>query len=170
MRRRRLSSQEIQWVDECITEICTQEGLSPEDELYRSAAWAAFLTWYQGYERLWDSQFWPGAFEQVAGTIRLDKRIRTASLYRELSLNQLAFAESGESFLERLPALNDDFTNGVAFLDFIDRLPQKLRRLSRWLLDGYTLEEARSRLCWTNAELLSAVDILRQALCDYGVA
>lgn len=169
-RRRHLSSQEVLWVEECITEICMQEGLSPADELYRSAAWASFLAWYQGYERLWDPCFWPGAFEQVAGAIRFDKRLRTASLYRELSLNQFISTESGETFLDRLSAQNGDFTNGIAFSDFIDRLPQELRRLSHWILDDYTLEEARSILCWTKGELLSAVDILRQALWDYSAA
>lgn len=87
-----------------------------------------------------------------------------------MSLNQPVSAGNDETFLDLLPARGGDFTNGVAFLDFIDRLPQELRRLSRWILDGYTLEEARSRLRWTRAELLRAVDVLRQALCDYAAA
>lgn len=36
-RKRRLAQQEIQWVNEYITGICIQEGLNPEDEVYRSS-------------------------------------------------------------------------------------------------------------------------------------
>lgn len=168
-RKRRLSRQETQWVDQCISDICGQEGLSPADGTYRSAGWAAFLKEYQSRSRLWDADFWPESFERIAAAVHMEKLVHTSLLYRELSLDRPLTPGSEESFLDHLPSGSGDFTNGVAFADFLDRLPQELRSLSGSILSGYTLEEARSRLHWSGRELLNAVEELRDALCAYEV-
>ena len=59
----------------------------------------------------------------MTGAILFDKKERTSLLYRELSLDCPISRNSEETFLDRLPAKNGDFTNGVAFFDFIGRLP-----------------------------------------------
>lgn len=166
-RKRRLSGQETQWVEQCITEICSQEDLSPGDSLYRSAGWEAFLWGYQNCSQPWAPNFWPESFDRITEAVRYEKRVRTSLLYRELSLDRTLIPEAQETFLDRLPGGSGDFTNAVAFSDFLDRLPQELCRLSRSILSGYTLEETRSRLHWTGGELLSAVEDLRGALRAY---
>lgn len=111
--------------------------------------------------------FWPESFDRITEAVRYEKRVRTSLLYRELSLDRTLTPEAQETFLDRLPGGSGDFTNAVAFSDFLDRLPQELCRLSRSILSGYTLEETRSRLHWTGGELLSAVEDLRGALRAY---
>lgn len=166
-RKRKLACQEAQWVNEYITKACLQEGVNPMDETYRSSGWASFMEWYQCSARLWDPGFWPKAYEQVAETISSDKKDRTARLYRELSLDRPISQESTETFLDRLPAKNGDFTNGVAFFDFIGHLPGGLRQLSGCILNGYTLEEARSHLNWNSKRLCETVHSLRKELNHY---
>jgi hypothetical protein len=166
-RKRRLSELESKWVNTYIREACEQEKVKFSDEQYHSTGWVAFLNYYQSCNELCFADFWPTAFMQIRDAIHLDKQIRTDLLYRELSLNRPVTSESTETFLDFMFMKNGDFTNGVAFFDFLDHLSEELRQLSGCILVGYTLEEARSQLNWTNGELINAVDILRKALCDY---
>ncbi len=63
--------------------------------------------------------------------------------------------------------MQGDFTNGTAFRDFLFRLPQDLHDLARCLLDRNSLEEARSRLGWSQPRICSAVERLREQLDAY---
>ena len=166
-KRKKLSQRETQWVDGCITDSCEQNGVNPGDGSYRSTGWAAFLEHYQSCDRLWEADFWPRAITCIHQAIGQEKLVRTSLLYRVLSLDRALLPEGNETFLDRLPTNCGDFTNGVAFFDFLAQLPEELRRLARSLLDGYTLEESRSLLSWSGRELLDAVDGLRQALLEY---
>lgn len=154
-------------MEQCITEICSQENLSPGDSFYRSAGWEAFLWGYQNCSQPWAPDFWPESFDRIAEAVRYEKLARTSLLYRELSLDRTLTPETQETFLDHLPGGSGDFTNAVAFADFLDRLSQELRRLSSSILSGYTLEETRSHLNWSSSELLSAVEDLRTALRAY---
>lgn len=166
-RKRQLSQQEALWVSEYIESACGQAALDPQDEEYRSAGWASFMTHYRSCDCLWAPDFWSDVQEHIAEAIWQEKQKRTARLYQELSLNRLLLPESNESFLDLLPARSGDFTNGVAFFDYIGHLPQTLRCLARYILEGYTLEEARSHLGWSAETLLSAVEELRRAMRAY---
>ena len=63
--------------------------------------------------------------------------------------------------------IQGDFTNGVAYQDYIGRLPRDLYRLARRLEEGDTLEEARSGLDWDQERLCRAVERLRRHMEAY---
>lgn len=166
-RRRKLSRQDIQWVGAYITELCCQHSVNPNDEDYRSAAWTAFQALFQSFYSLADPAFWSLAAAQMETAIHLEKYTRNLYLYRMVSLDVPLTPDTGETFLDMLPAPHGDFTNGVAFRDFLDKLPDDLSLLARRLIDRDTLEEARSGLGWTPGQLCVTVRQLQSAVDLY---
>ncbi len=53
-RLRRLTQLEIQWVDHLVSDLCTENCISPGDPEYRSAAWEAFVELHRSHRQPWD--------------------------------------------------------------------------------------------------------------------
>lgn len=168
MRRlRRLSRRERLWVQEAIDQLCAYHRVSDRDEDYRSVAWTAFFGAYRRFYAVSSPDFWPYAYEQISAALAVEKRIRQDWVYRILSLHVPAAPGSDETLLTRLPDRRGDFTNGVSFRDFLSRQPRDTARLAFHLMDGDSMEEARSLLGMTDKELRCAVEQLREALARY---
>ena len=165
--KRTLSQRERTWVGEGITQLCLGLSLHPGDGDYRATAWCAFMELYRSYHPLYDPDFWPQAYDRMDLALQMEKRARNEYLYRLISLELPAAPESGETLLARLPSGHGDFTNGVSFGDFLDHLPEHLRKLAFCLIARDSLEEARSRLGWTDDEMYCAIEILRRELSLY---
>ena len=166
-RRRRLSQQECQWVNAAITELCRQLSLNPGDEEYRSVSWLAFQSFFQSYFPVWEPAFWPEAYRRMEDAIRLEKQIRSFRLYRSTSLDLPLLQDGRETFLDRLRSQTGDFTNWVAFYDFLERLPEEPHQLAWRLIQKDTLEEARSCLGWTSSQLCEVMERLREEVALY---
>lgn len=122
---------------------------------------------YRRFYAVSSPDFWPYAYEQISAALAVEKRIRQDWVYRILSLHVPAAPGSGETLLTRLPDRRGDFTNGVSFRDFLSRQPRDTARLAFHLMDGDSMEEARSLLGMTDKELRCAVEQLREALARY---
>lgn len=169
MRRpRRLSRQEFLWVREAISQLCAAHRVSDRDEDYCAAAWAAFFAAYRRFRPISSPDFWPYAYGQIDAALRTEKELRYERVYRLLSLDAPVADDSGETFLDRLPARQGDFTNGVFFFDFLHRLPREQASVAvRMAVDRDDMEEARSALGMTDQEFSRAVDQLRVAMERY---
>lgn len=166
-RLRRLSRREYFWVQEAIRQLCACYNVSDRDEDYRSVAWTAFFTAYRRFHSISSPDFWPYAYEQIRIALIAEKSVRHDRVYRLVSLNAPVTSDGEETLLSRLPDRRGDFTNSVSFWDFLDHLPWDLARLATRLVNGDSLEEARSILGLSDQDLCRAVDQLRDALICY---
>ena len=164
---RQLSRQEYFWVKDAIRQLCAYHSVSDRDEDYCSAAWAAFFTAFRRFRSISSPDFWPYAYEQISIALMAEKKVRHERIYRLLSLDAPAAPDCEETFLDRLPFCQGDFTNSISFWDFLHRLPQVSVQLAIRLINRDSLEEARSILGMTDQELCLAVDQLRDALIGY---
>lgn len=162
-----LTQRELGYAEAAVRMACLQNGVNPLDEEYRAAAQAAFCEAFRGCGPFWDGDiFWPQAFSLMSRAIRREKRLRSAYLYEMLSLD-MPLGEDRAPSLGTLLPIQGDFTNGVAYRDYIGRLPRDLYRLARRLEEGDTLEEARSGLDWDQERLCRAVERLRRHMEAY---
>ena len=162
-----LSRQESLWVEEIIRQLCALHNVRALDEDYHAAAWAAFWSAFCNFYNISSPDFWPYAYRQINTALRREKQRRSEQIYRLLSLDAPAAPNTGETFLDRLPARQGDFTESVAFWDFLNHLPQGPAQLAARLVNQDSMEEARSFLGLTDQELCQTVVQLREALTRY---
>ena len=168
MRRpRHLSRLELCWVENVIRQLCARNNISDRDDDYRSAALTAFFTAFRRFRPITSPRFWPYACKQINAALLMEKKARSERLYRLLSLDAPAGHDSVGTYLDLLPARQGDFTNGVCFRDFLNRLPRDPARLAFRLVWRDSLEEARSNLGMTEQEFCVAFDQLHSALERY---
>ena len=129
-----------------VQEVCRVYQVAPEDEYLRQAAWQGFCQAcrsYGGVNRHYD--FWDYAFLCTREAL-LDCRREERWWKWILSLDHPVSPEDETPRRERWLPVQGDFTRGLDFLDYLDRMEEEVRMLARGLMAGYSWQE----VAWWN--------------------
>lgn len=153
--------------------LCKNLGISGLDADYQSIGWEGFLTVYRNDPGAFlnaGKRGWKNAAELIDRRLREEKAARERLFYQSVSLDAPVSEETNITRLQIFPGKQGDFQNSVCFRDYLEGLDDwshDAKELAFALANGDSPEETRQELCWDQARMDQAMEIVRLAMTEY---